>query len=62
MSVPQICHGWREGDEWVLSLKPREDGAARNKYVSKEAAIEAAKRRDKGGRVIGSLTIIWAPE
>lgn len=44
-------HGWREGDDYFLSLKPRAEKAANNRYASSQDALREASRR--------SLPVVW---
>lgn len=47
----EAYYGWREGDKYFLSLKPRDANAARNEYeTSTDALREASERR---------LLIVW---
>lgn len=47
----KAIHGWKDGDKFYTSLKPRLEKAPRNEHAtSREALAEAAKRH---------LPIIW---
>lgn len=46
-----VIHGWKDGDKFYTSLKPRSEKAPRNEHETwREALAEASKRR---------LQIIW---
>ena len=48
---PSEIHGWKDGDKFYTSLKPREQKAPANPYsTALEALMEASKR---------GLPLIW---
>lgn len=49
--VRKAIHGWKDGDKFYTSLKPRLEKAPRNEHATSREALQEASRRH--------LAMIW---
>lgn len=51
MAKPKVIHGWKDGDKFFTSLRPREEKWAANSHESAQEALREASQRH--------LPIVW---
>lgn len=50
-NAPKAIHGWRDGEKYYTSLRPRDEKAAANEHANSQEALREASRR--------GLPIVW---
>lgn len=50
-NAPKAIHGWKDGDKFYTSLRPKADKSAANQHDTAQDALREASRRH--------LPIIW---